>query len=157
MQSWIPTFYLDFYGVDIGKIGYFTGTVYPDLCLLCLGVAFPSKVVNEQYTKHMNVVVLPSAIQGAMGLFAGYLGDKLIQDWDWSSLMVRRVGQSVGSIGLGVFLLLAVKLAHTATMAMILVTIGMALNGFTMIGASAYQVNIIVEVEELFMSIVDFI
>ncbi|KAK3840229.1 MAG: major facilitator superfamily domain-containing protein [Linnemannia elongata] len=73
MQSWIPTFYLDFYGVDIGKIGYFT--------------------------------VLPSAIQGAMGLFAGYL----------------------------------VKLAHTATMAMILVTIGMALNGFTMIGASAYQ------------------
>ncbi|KAK5820850.1 major facilitator superfamily domain-containing protein [Linnemannia elongata] len=107
MQSWLPTFYLDFYNVDVGKIGYFT--------------------------------VLPSAIQGAMGLFAGYLGDKAIQDWGWSSLMVRRVGQSVGSFGLGVFLLLAVKLAHTAMTAMILITIGMALNGFTMIGASVYQ------------------
>ena len=91
-----------------------------------------------------------------MGLFAGYLGDKVIQDWDWSPLMVRRIGQSVGSFGLGVFLLLAVKLARTATMAMILVTIGMALNGFTMIGASVYQVNIIVDIaKELFMSIVD--
>ncbi|KAG0295574.1 hypothetical protein BGZ96_011427 [Linnemannia gamsii] len=107
MQSWVPTFYLDFYGVDVGKIGYFT--------------------------------VLPSAIQGAMGLLAGYLGDKAIQDWNWSPLMVRRAGQSVGSFGLGVFLLLAVKLAHTATMAMILITIGMALNGFTMVGASVYQ------------------
>ncbi|OAQ27347.1 hypothetical protein K457DRAFT_156946, partial [Linnemannia elongata AG-77] len=83
--------------------------------------------------------VLPSAIQGAMGLFAGYLGDKATQDWGWSSLMVRRVGQSVGSFGLGVFLLLAVKLAHTAMTAMILITIGMALNGFTMIGVSVYQ------------------
>ena len=53
MQSWIPTFYLDFYGVDVGKIGYFTGTFYPDVCLLCLGVAFSSEVVNEQPTKHM--------------------------------------------------------------------------------------------------------
>jgi hypothetical protein len=76
-----------------------------------------------------------------MGLFAGYLGDKAIQDWGWSPLMVRRVGQSVGSFGLGVFLLLAVKLAHTATMAMVLITIGMALNGFTMVGASVYQVK----------------
>ncbi|KAG0251832.1 hypothetical protein BG011_007354 [Mortierella polycephala] len=25
-QSWLPTFYLDFYGVEIGKIGYFAGT-----------------------------------------------------------------------------------------------------------------------------------
>ncbi|KAF9119090.1 hypothetical protein BGW39_000574 [Mortierella sp. 14UC] len=107
MQSWIPTFYLDMYGVDIGKIGYYS--------------------------------VLPSAIQGAMGLFAGYLGDKAIRDWNWSPVTVRRVGQSVGNFGLGVFLLLAVKLAHTATMAMILVTIGMALNGFAMIGASVYQ------------------
>ncbi|KAG0276754.1 hypothetical protein BGZ95_007100 [Linnemannia exigua] len=107
MQSWIPTFYLDMYGVDVGKIGFFS--------------------------------VLPSAIQGVMGLFAGYLGDKAIRDWNWSPVTVRRVGQSVGSFGLGVFLLLAVKLAHTATMAMILVTIGMALNGFSMIGASVYQ------------------
>ncbi|KAK3826182.1 MAG: major facilitator superfamily domain-containing protein [Linnemannia gamsii] len=107
MQSWIPTFYLDMYGVDVGKIGFFS--------------------------------VLPSAIQGIMGLFAGYLGDKAIRDWNWSPVTVRRVGQSVGSFGLGVFLLLAVKLAHTATMAMILVTIGMALNGFSMIGASVYQ------------------
>ncbi|KAG0374934.1 hypothetical protein BGX24_009738 [Mortierella sp. AD032] len=107
MQSWIPTFYLDMYGVDVGKIGFFS--------------------------------VLPSAIQGIMGLFAGYLGDKAIRDWNWSPVTVRRVGQSVGSFGLGVFLLLAVKLARTATMAMILVTIGMALNGFSMIGASVYQ------------------
>ncbi|KAF9099525.1 hypothetical protein BGX29_007111 [Mortierella sp. GBA35] len=107
MQSWIPTFYLDFYGVDVGQIGYFA--------------------------------VLPSAVQGVMGLTAGYLGDKAIQDWNWSPLMVRRFGQSVGSFGLGVFLLLAVKLAHTATLAMFLITIGMALNGFTMIGASVYQ------------------
>ncbi|KAF9910501.1 hypothetical protein EC991_006318 [Linnemannia zychae] len=77
--------------------------------------------------------------QGAMGLFAGYLGDKAIRDRNWSPVTVRRVGQSVGSFGLGVFLLLAVKLAHTATTAMILVTIGMALNGFSMIGASVYQ------------------
>lgn len=76
-----------------------------------------------------------------MGLLAGYLGDKAIQDWNWSPLMVRRIGQSVGSFGLGVFLLLAVKLAHTATMAMALITIGMALNGFTMVGASVYQVK----------------
>ncbi|KAF9925761.1 hypothetical protein FBU30_004503 [Linnemannia zychae] len=88
MQSWVPTFYLDFFGVDVGKIGYFT--------------------------------VLPSAVQGAMGLCAGYLGDKAIRDWNWSPLAVRR-------------------LAHTATMAMVFLTIGMALNGFTMVGASAYQ------------------
>ncbi|CAO3574596.1 unnamed protein product [Mortierella alpina] len=107
MQSWIPTFYLDFYGVDVGKIGYYA--------------------------------VLPSALQGFMGFIAGFLGDKAIQDWNWSPLTVRRVAQTTGSVGLGVFLLLAVNFAHTATLAMALIAIGMALNGFTMIGASAYQ------------------
>ncbi|KAI8595666.1 major facilitator superfamily domain-containing protein [Dissophora ornata] len=107
MQSWIPTFYLDFYGVEIGKVGYYA--------------------------------VVPSAVQGIMGLFAGYLGDKATQDWHWSTLTVRRVGQSLGSLGLGVFLLVAVNFAHTAASAMVLITIGMALNGFTMIGASTYQ------------------
>ncbi|KAG0306155.1 hypothetical protein BGZ98_002863 [Dissophora globulifera] len=106
-QSWVPTFYLDFYGVDIGKIGYYA--------------------------------VLPSAAQGIVGLMAGYLGDKATQDWHWTSLTVRRAGQSVGSLGLGMFLIVAVYFAHTAALAMILITIGMALNGFTMIGASAYQ------------------
>ncbi|KAF9137023.1 hypothetical protein BGX30_010613 [Mortierella sp. GBA39] len=99
----------------------------------------PLSSIPLEQTTSRHSEVLPSAIQGAMGLFAGYLGDKVIQDWNWSPLMVRRVGQSVGSFGLGIFLLLAVKLARTATMAMILVTIGMALNGFTMIGASVYQ------------------
>jgi len=89
----------------------------------------------------MPLLVLPSALQGIMGLFAGYLGDKAIRKWHWSPLTVRRFGQSVGSFGLGVSLLLAVKLAHTASLAMVLISIGMALNGFTMIGASAYQVN----------------
>ncbi|KAF9936898.1 hypothetical protein BGZ67_001915 [Mortierella alpina] len=107
MQSWIPTFYLDFYGVDVGKIGYYA--------------------------------VLPSAVQGFMGFIAGYLGDLAIQDWNWTPLTVRRVGQTIGGVGLGVFLLLAVNFAHTAALAMALITIGMALNGFTMIGASAYQ------------------
>ncbi|KAF9946100.1 hypothetical protein BGZ72_000676, partial [Mortierella alpina] len=107
MQSWIPTFYLDFYGVDVGKIGYYA--------------------------------VLPSAVQGFMGFVAGYLGDKAIKDWNWTPLTVRRAGQAIGSVGLGVFLLLAVNFAHTAALAMILITIGMALNGFAMIGASAYQ------------------
>ncbi|KAF9896727.1 hypothetical protein BX616_006866, partial [Lobosporangium transversale] len=106
-QSWLPTFYLDYYGVDVGKIGYFA--------------------------------VVPSAVQGTMGLVAGYLGDKAAQDWHWATLTVRRAGQTVGSLGLGVFLLIAVGFAHTATLAMALITIGMALNGFTMIGASAYQ------------------
>ncbi|KAG0207231.1 hypothetical protein BGX28_001501 [Mortierella sp. GBA30] len=106
-QSWIPTFYLDFYGVDVGKIGYFA--------------------------------VLPSAVQGTTGFVAGYLGDKAIRDWEWKPLTVRRMGQTIGSVGLGIFLLLAVNLAHTAAFAMTLITIGMALNGFTMIGASAYQ------------------
>ncbi|KAF9353724.1 hypothetical protein BGX26_008517 [Mortierella sp. AD094] len=107
MQSWVPTFYLDFYGVDVGKIGYYA--------------------------------VLPSAIQGIVGLTAGYLGDKATQDWKWTTLAVRRTAQSVGSLGLGVFLLSAVIFAPTAAVAMVLITIGMALNGFTLIGASAYQ------------------
>ncbi|KAF9177611.1 hypothetical protein BGZ51_008521 [Haplosporangium sp. Z 767] len=106
-QSWLPTFYLDFYGVEVGKIGYFA--------------------------------VVPSIFQGIMGLTAGVLGDKAVQDWKWTPLTVRRMGQTIGSVGLGIFLLLAVKLAQTATLAMILITIGMTLNGFTMIGASAYQ------------------
>ncbi|KAG0361308.1 hypothetical protein BGZ54_009147 [Gamsiella multidivaricata] len=109
MQSWVPTFYLDFYGVDVGKIGYYA--------------------------------VVPSAVQGIMGLLAGYLGDKAIEDWGWATLTVRRASQTVGSIGLGLFLLLAVNFAHTAPLAMILIMVGMALNGFTMIGASAYQVS----------------
>ncbi|KAG0017971.1 hypothetical protein BGZ80_007696 [Entomortierella chlamydospora] len=107
MQSWVPTFYLDFYGEDVGKIGYYA--------------------------------VLPSAIQGIVGLTAGYLGDKATLDWKWTTLAVRRTAQSVGSLGLGVFLLCAVLFAPTAAVAMVLITIGMALNGFTLIGASAYQ------------------
>ncbi|KAI1317226.1 hypothetical protein EDD11_008818 [Mortierella claussenii] len=107
MQSWLPSFYLDYYGVDVGKIGFYA--------------------------------VAPSVAQGVVGLTAGYLGDKASQDWHWSTLMVRRVGQSVGSLGLGVFLMIAVSFAKTAPLAMVLITIGMALNGFTMIGASVYQ------------------
>ncbi|KAF9199331.1 N-terminal acetyltransferase [Haplosporangium sp. Z 27] len=107
MQSWIPTFYLDYYGVDVGKIGYYA--------------------------------VLPSAMQGIVGLMAGYIGDKAVQDWNWTTLAVRRTSQSVGSLGLGVFLLCAVIFAPTAAVAMVLITIGMALNGLTMTGASAYQ------------------
>ncbi|KAF8959666.1 N(alpha)-acetyltransferase 20, NatB catalytic subunit [Entomortierella lignicola] len=110
MQSWIPTFYLDYYGVDVGKIGYYA--------------------------------VLPSAMQGIVGLMAGYIGDKAVQDWNWTTLAVRRTSQSVGSLGLGVFLLCAVIFAPTAAAAMVLITIGMALNGLTMTGASAYQYNI---------------
>ncbi|KAF9578672.1 hypothetical protein BGW38_005421, partial [Lunasporangiospora selenospora] len=106
-QSWIPTFYLDNYGVDVSKIGYYA--------------------------------VLPSIMQGVMGLTAGFIGDKAIRDWKFSALSVRRFGQVVGSIGLGIFLLLAVFFANSASAAMILITIGMTLNGFTMIGASAYQ------------------
>ncbi|GJJ76446.1 hypothetical protein EMPS_08805 [Entomortierella parvispora] len=107
MQSWLPTFYLDYYGVDVGKIGYFS--------------------------------VVPSIAQGTMGFVAGFLGDKAVKDWGWQTLTVRRVSQALGSVGLGVFLLLAVKLAKDATTAMIIITVGMAINGFTMIGASAYQ------------------
>ncbi|KAG0221269.1 hypothetical protein BGX31_010052 [Mortierella sp. GBA43] len=107
MQTWAPTFYLDYYGVDIGKIGFYA--------------------------------VLPSAMQSAVGLTAGYLGDKAVQDWKWTTLRVRRLSQAVGSLGLGVFLILAVLLAPTAAVAMALITVGMALNGFTMTGASAYQ------------------
>ncbi|KAF8924151.1 hypothetical protein BGZ58_002109, partial [Dissophora ornata] len=91
------------------------------------------------YMPPVLLLVVPSAVQGIMGLFAGYLGDKATQDWHWSTLTVRRVGQSLGSLGLGVFLLVAVNFAHTAASAMVLITIGMALNGFTMIGASTYQ------------------
>lgn len=109
MQSWLPTFYLDYYGVDVGKIGYFS--------------------------------VAPSIAQGTMGFVAGFLGDKAVKDWGWPTIAVRRTSQALGSVGLGVFLLLAVKLAKDATMAMILISIGMAINGFTMIGASAYQVK----------------
>ncbi|KAG0051294.1 hypothetical protein BGZ83_003886 [Gryganskiella cystojenkinii] len=107
MQSWLPTFYLDYYGVDVGRIGYYA--------------------------------VVPSVTQGTVGLISGYLGDKAVQDWHWTTLTVRRVGQCLGSVGLATFLILAVRLAKDATTAMILISIGMALNGFTMIGASAYQ------------------
>ncbi|KAF9357212.1 hypothetical protein BGX34_009498 [Mortierella sp. NVP85] len=107
MQSWAPTFYLDYYGVDVGKIGFYA--------------------------------VLPSAVQGIVGLIAGYLGDKAVQDWNWTTLRVRRVSQAVGSLGLGAFLMITVFVADTAAFAMTLITIGMALNGFTLIGASAYQ------------------
>ncbi|KAK3820178.1 MAG: major facilitator superfamily domain-containing protein [Benniella sp.] len=107
MQSWAPTFYLDYYGVDVGKIGFYS--------------------------------VLPSAVQGIVGLIAGYLGDKAVQDWNWTTLRVRRVSQAVGSLGLGAFLMITVFVADTAALAMALITIGMALNGFTLIGASAYQ------------------
>lgn len=85
--------------------------------------------------------VLPSAVQGIVGLIAGYFGDKAVQDWNWSTLKVRRVSQAVGSLGLGAFLMITVFVAHTAAIAMTLITIGMALNGFTLIGASAYQVS----------------
>ncbi|KAF9431963.1 hypothetical protein BGZ76_011470 [Entomortierella beljakovae] len=107
MQSWIPTFYLDYYDVDVGKIGYYS--------------------------------VLPSAIQGFVGLCAGHFGDKAVKDWGWSTISVRRLSQATGSLGLGFFLLTAVIWAPSAAAAMVLITIGMALNGFTLIGASAYQ------------------
>lgn len=85
--------------------------------------------------------VVPSIAQGTMGFVAGFLGDKAVKDWGWPTLTVRRTSQALGSVGLGVFLLLAVKLAKDAKIAMILISIGMAINGFTMIGASAYQVK----------------
>lgn len=76
-----------------------------------------------------------------MGLIAGYLGDKAVQEWNWTPLSVRRGGQAVGSLGLGAFLMITVFVADTAALAMVLISIGMALNGFTLIGASAYQVS----------------
>ncbi|KAF9401048.1 hypothetical protein BGZ94_005327, partial [Podila epigama] len=110
MQSWLPTFYLDFYGVDVGKIGYLS--------------------------------VVPSIAQGIFGFIAGYLGDKAIQEWSCSSLLVRRASQAIGSVGLGASLVLAVTLAPSAVGAMTIISFGMALNGFTMIGATAYPLDI---------------
>ncbi|KAF9217003.1 hypothetical protein BGZ59_006856 [Podila verticillata] len=76
MQSWTPTFYLEYFGVDVGKIGYFS------------------------------------------------------------------VSQVIGGLGIATALVLAVTVARSAYGAMALITVGMALNGFTMIGASAYQHDI---------------
>ncbi|KAG0040872.1 hypothetical protein BGZ82_007894 [Podila clonocystis] len=94
MQSWTPTFYLEYFGVDVGKIGYFSG------------------------------------------LSSGYLGDKAVRSWNWTTLSV------VGGLSIATALILAVTVAHSAYGAMALITAGMALNGFTMIGASAYQHDI---------------
>ncbi|KAF9027684.1 hypothetical protein BGZ52_002409 [Haplosporangium bisporale] len=103
MQSWTPTFYLEYFGVDVGKIGYFSGIV---------------------------------------GLSSGFLGDKAVRSWNWSFLSVRRVSQVIGGLGIATALVLAVTVARSAYGAMALITVGMALNGFTMIGASAYQHDI---------------
>ncbi|KAF9307039.1 hypothetical protein BGZ74_000628 [Mortierella antarctica] len=100
MQSWTPTFYLEYFGVDVGKIGYFSG------------------------------------------LSSGYLGDKAVHSWNWTTLSVRRTSQVVGSLSIATALILAVAIARSAYGAMALITTGMALNGFTMIGASAYQHDI---------------
>ncbi|KAF9311153.1 hypothetical protein BG003_007710 [Podila horticola] len=100
MQSWTPTFYLEYFGVDVGKIGYFSG------------------------------------------LSSGYLGDKAVRSWNWTTLSVRRVSQVVGGLSIATALILAVTIARSAYGAMALITAGMALNGFTMIGASAYQHDI---------------
>ncbi|KAG0235653.1 hypothetical protein BGW42_004892 [Actinomortierella wolfii] len=110
MQSWLPQYYLDSFGVDVSKIGYYS--------------------------------VVPSVIQGVSGVTVGYFGDRAITDWNWSSIKVRRIAQSVGALGIGVFLLISGKCAKTAWQAMTLISIGMALNGFTMIGATAYQHDI---------------
>ncbi|KAG0361294.1 hypothetical protein BG005_008723 [Podila minutissima] len=110
MQSWTPTFYLEYFGVDVGKIGYFS--------------------------------VVPSIAQGIVGLSSGYLGDKAVHSWNWTTLSVRRTSQVVGSLSIATALILAVAIARSAYGAMALITTGMALNGFTMIGASAYQHDI---------------
>ncbi|KAF9390391.1 hypothetical protein CPB97_009352 [Podila verticillata] len=110
MQSWTPTFYLEYFGVDVGKIGYFS--------------------------------VVPSIAQGIVGLSSGFLGDKAVRSWNWTFLSVRRVSQVTGGLGIATALVLAVTVARSAYGAMALITAGMALNGFTMIGASAYQHDI---------------
>lgn len=37
MQSWAPTFYLDYYNVDVGKIGFYSGKIGTH-CLLTFDV-----------------------------------------------------------------------------------------------------------------------
>ncbi|KAF9956204.1 hypothetical protein BGZ65_002905, partial [Modicella reniformis] len=37
MQSWIPTFYLDYYGVDVGKIGFYAAAIA--MMLITIGMA----------------------------------------------------------------------------------------------------------------------
>jgi hypothetical protein len=82
-------------------------------------------------------------MQIIMGLVAGYLSDKAVQDWNWTPLKVRRVNQAITNLGLGTFLLMTVFLAHTAVFAMTLITIGMALCSFAPIAAPSYQVSYI--------------
>ncbi|KAF9168756.1 hypothetical protein DFQ26_000023 [Actinomortierella ambigua] len=110
MQSWLPQYYLDSFGVDVSKIGFFS--------------------------------VIPSIIQGISGVTVGYFGDRAITHWGWSLIKVRRWAQSIGCLGIGFFLLISGKFATTAWQAMTLISIGMALNGFTMVGATAYQHDI---------------
>ncbi|KAF9967966.1 hypothetical protein BGZ73_000300 [Actinomortierella ambigua] len=103
MQSWLPQYYLDSFGVDVSKIGFYSGV---------------------------------------SGVAIGFYGDRAITHWGWPLISVRRWSQSIGSLGIGVFLLISGKCAQTAVQAMILISIGMTLNGFTMIGATAYQHDI---------------
>lgn len=112
-------------------------------CLLC----YCQQIRQINNDSHLTIQscllsVVPSIAQGIVGLSSGYLGDKAVRSWNWTTLSVRRVSQVVGGLSIATALILAVTIARSAYGAMALITAGMALNGFTMIGASAYQHDI---------------
>ncbi|CAI2169632.1 3149_t:CDS:2 [Funneliformis geosporum] len=110
MLTWLPTYYLDHFGIDIKKLGYFA--------------------------------VIPYAVQGAMGFVVGTIGDHMIHKVKFRVITIRRIAQSIGSFGVAIFLLLAAYFASTPFEGIILITIGMGLNTFTLAGVSVNQFDI---------------
>ncbi|CAG8505925.1 9576_t:CDS:2 [Cetraspora pellucida] len=85
---------------------------------------------------------LPYAVQGITGLFVGIFADYMIYKMKIRVINVRRTAQLIGSFGVAIFLLLAVYLASTPLQGIILITIGLGLNSFTIAGVSVSQLDI---------------
>ncbi|CAG8574357.1 12811_t:CDS:2 [Funneliformis mosseae] len=110
MLTWLPTYYIDHFGIDIKKLGYFA--------------------------------VIPYAVQGVMGFVVGTIGDHMIHKVKFRVITIRRIAQSIGSFGVATFLLLAAYCASSPFEGIILITIGMGLNTFTLAGVSVNQFDI---------------
>ncbi|CAO3574597.1 unnamed protein product [Mortierella alpina] len=76
MQSWIPTFYLDFYGVDVGKIGYYAGTIPAIESPTDAALVPPSvrKLIAFGTCTHDSFTVCPAGVHGLYSRIFGRQG-----------------------------------------------------------------------------------